>query len=96
VFRISQIVGFVCFVVGAILLTLGFSKAKRAALTKEAYAAAYPKLSHTAVAPEAQASEETATIDDTETEEDAEEIDEEAKQADISDKLKNLFEDDKN
>lgn len=98
VFRISQIVGFVCFVVGAILLTLGFSKAKRAALTKEAYAAAYPKLSHTvaAPAPEAQASEKTATIDDRETEEDAEEIDEEAKQADISDKLKNLFDDDEN
>ena len=99
VFRISQIVGFVCFVVGAILLVLGFMKAKRAALTKEAYAAAYPKLSHTAVAPEAKAAEETATIDeaeDNEDEEEQEEIADEEKEADISDKLKNLFDDDNN
>ena len=97
VFRISQIVGFVCFVVGAILLVLGFSKAKRAALTKEAYAAAYPKLSHTAATPTADA-EASATNEDAEEneEDDAEEIDEEEKAADISDKLKNLFEDDKN
>ena len=99
VFRISRIVGFVCFVVGAILLVLGFMKAKRAALTKEAYAAAYPKLSHTAVAPEAKAAEETATIDeaeDNEDEEEQEEIADEEKEADISDKLKNLFDDDNN
>ena len=98
VFRISQIVGFACFVVGAILLVLGFMKAKRAALTNEAYAAAYPKLSHTvaASAPDTQVSEENAPIDDAEAEEDDDEIADEEKEADISDKLKNLFEDDKN
>ena len=99
VFRISQIVGFACFVVGAILLVLGFMKARRAALTNEAYAAAYPKLSHTvtASAPDTQVSEENAPIDDAEAEEDDDdEIADEEKEADISDKLKNLFEDDKN
>ena len=103
VFRISQIVGFACFVVGAILLVLGFSKARRATLTAEEYVAAYPKFSHTVATPaaEAEATEESAAddessnVDDEETDE-TDETDEEEKEADISDKLKNLFEDDKN
>ena len=46
VFRISQVVGFVCFIVGAILLIYNLTKARRAAITAGDYEAAYPKLSH--------------------------------------------------
>ena len=46
VFRISQVVGFVCFVVGSILLIYNLAKARRAAITAGEYDAAYPKLSH--------------------------------------------------
>ena len=46
VFRISQVVGFVCFVVGAILLIYNLTKARRAAITAGDYDAAYPKLTH--------------------------------------------------
>lgn len=46
VFRISQVVGFACFVVGAILLIYNLTKARRAAITAGDYDAAYPKLSH--------------------------------------------------
>ena len=105
VFRISQIVGFACFVVGALLLVLGFMKARRAALTAKEYVAAYPKFSHAVASETAEAenaTEESVTSDEENSErkdcseEAAEEIDEEAKEADISDKLKNLFGDDKN
>ena len=100
VFRISQIVGFACFVVGAILLVLGFSKARRAKLTAEEYVAAYPKFSHAVATPaaEAEATEESAADDESSNVdvEETDETDEEEKEADISDKLKNLFEDDKN
>ena len=41
VFRISQIIGFVCFVVGAVLLIIGLNKAKRAALVAEGYESIY-------------------------------------------------------
>ena len=46
VFRISQVVGFVCFVVGTILLVVNLSKAKRRELTAEDYAPTYGKISH--------------------------------------------------
>ena len=45
VFRISQVVGFVCFVVGMILLIFNFLKARRAKLTEtEEYAPVYSKI----------------------------------------------------
>ena len=54
VFRISQVVGFVCFVVGSILLIYNLTKARRAAITAGDYDAAYPKITHrTGVATEA-------------------------------------------
>ena len=46
VFRISQVVGFACFVIGAILLVYNLSKARRADITAGDYEAAYPKLTH--------------------------------------------------
>ena len=48
VFRISQVIGFICFVVGALLLTVNLLKARRAKLTAESYDAAYPKFVTTA------------------------------------------------
>ena len=88
VFRISQVVGFVCFVVGAILLIYNFVKARRAELSGLAYEAAYPKLTHT----QTDAADEA--VEETDGESEDEELGEEEKEAinaDISDKLKNLF-----
>ncbi len=43
VFRISQVVGFVCFVVGTLMLVLNLLKSRRARLTAQDYEPAYPK-----------------------------------------------------
>ena len=45
VFRISQVVGFLCFVIGSILLIVNLIKARRATLTAKEYTPAYPKIS---------------------------------------------------
>ena len=62
VFRISQVVGFACFVVGSVLLIYNLTRARRAAITAGDYEAAYPKFTHTVdVAAEAEeAPEEVA------------------------------------
>ena len=44
VFRISQIVGFLCFIIGGILLIVNLIKARRAALDQEDYTPTYEKL----------------------------------------------------
>ncbi len=44
VFRISQVVGFLCFAIGAILLTVNLIKARRLRLNDEQYAPAYPSM----------------------------------------------------
>lgn len=46
-FRISQVVGFVCFVVGTILLIYNLVKSRREKLTSFDYVPAYPKFAHT-------------------------------------------------
>ena len=46
VFRISQVVGFLCFVIGSILLTVFLIKARRERLTAMEYAPTYAKISH--------------------------------------------------
>lgn len=47
VFRISQVVGFVCFVIGSILLIVNLLKARRTQLTQtEAYEPVYAKISN--------------------------------------------------
>ena len=48
VFRISQVVGFICFVVGSLMLTLNLLKSRRARLTALDYDPAYPKFATTA------------------------------------------------
>lgn len=45
VFRISQVIGFLCFVVGSVLLIINLTKARRAALTAQAYNPTYAKVS---------------------------------------------------
>ena len=59
VFRISQVIGFLCFAIGLLLLILNFVKARRAALTAEGYVPTYAKISHmeatTTTQPEAEA-----------------------------------------
>jgi len=63
VFRISQVVGFLCFVIGALLLTLGLMKARRATLTAESYTPAYPKMASSATM---EASERFDSVEKTE------------------------------
>ncbi len=72
VFRISQVVGFLCFVIGSILLIVGLLKARRDALTAEDYDPTFAKLSGM--------SAEGAVADDSVTEVFEEEMDEEAEQ----------------
>lgn len=70
VFRISQVVGFCCFVIGAILLTVFLLKARRQTLNEEAYTPTYEKITKLRNTAAPQAKEKS-------TEEPAEEINEE-------------------
>ena len=70
VFRISQVLGFLCFIVGALLLILNLAKAHRAELTAKDYEPAYSKItgiSNTIVPtadPQAEEGEEIESVDD--------------------------------
>ena len=98
VFRISQVVGFVCFVVGTLMLVLNLLKARRAALTALDYDPAYPKFVTTASSPEI-ASEDTDEDTDAEQEADtavaeSDEIEDDPQQhtpIDVSDKINKIF-----
>ena len=98
VFRISQVVGFVCFVVGALMLVLNLLKARRAALTALDYDPAYPKFVTTASSPES-ASEDTDEDTDAEQEADtavaeSDESEDDPQQhtpIDVSDKINKIF-----
>ncbi len=46
VFRISQVIGFLCFVIGGVLLTVFLFKVRRQRLTAMEYAPTYAKISH--------------------------------------------------
>ena len=98
VFRISQVVGFVCFVVGVLMLILNLLKARRAALTALDYDPAYPKFVTTASSPES-ASEDTDEYTDAEQEADtavaeSDESEDDPQQhtpIDVSDKINKIF-----
>ena len=99
-FRISQVVGFVCFVVGTIILIINLAKAHRAKLTARDYDAAYPQFVTTASTSgnteEAFEVSEEDTDTDTETESDADttELDADTppeEHTDVSEKLEKLF-----
>ena len=97
VFRISQVVGFICFIVGSLLLTLNLLKARRAALTAKEYSAAYPKFATTASmeATEDSAEQESQDadndVDDNTDEADADEDKQEDEPQDVSEKVQRLF-----
>ena len=57
-FRISQVIGFVCFVVGTILLIYKLAKCRREKLTSFEYSPAYPKFTHTSFTKEANEKDE--------------------------------------
>ena len=81
VFRISQVIGFLCFVVGGVLLIINLTKARKVALEKEYYEPSFMTPHGTA---------DSLADDATSTEEDNAEMTEE-QESDITDKLKNLF-----
>ena len=96
VFRISQVIGFLCFVVGALFIVMGLVKARRAKLTAMDYDPAYPKFVTTASTQGA--SEDTDTVeiieDETVESDDGEQesvADGEPKHTDVSEKLGKLF-----
>ncbi len=82
VFRISQLIGFFCFVIGATLLIVKLVKARRARLTEEDYIPAYSTPVNTE--PKPSIAEENAFKTDEETKEE------------IADKLKSLFDEENN
>lgn len=95
VFRISQVVGFLCFVVGTLMLTLKLIKARRERLTAMDYDPSYPKFVTTA-----SLADNEAQADDTaeESSEESVELDKEKPQSqeptehtDVSEKLEKLF-----
>lgn len=66
VFRISQVVGFLCFAIGLLLLILNLVKARRVELTAEGYVPTYGKISHmepTGPAQEAEPITEDSTVE---------------------------------
>ncbi|MBQ9113121.1 MAG: prolipoprotein diacylglyceryl transferase [Clostridia bacterium] len=80
VFRISQVVGFVCFVVGVLLLIINLVKARRATLTAMDYAPTYAKIvtPTSAAAAKVETDSVTAeTADNTESEYEEEEAEKE-------------------
>ena len=63
VFRISQVIGFLCFVVGSILLIVNLMKARRATLTQREYTPAYPRISHASATAAQENTEEDSDVD---------------------------------
>ena len=94
VFRISQVVGFVCFVVGTLLLVLGLVKARRARLTAMNYTPSYPTFATTASIPQSNDvsdnhNEQVVTEDNSDTNEDIKKAENDV--SDISQKLEKIF-----
>ena len=90
VFRISQVVGFLCFVVGSIFLVVNLVKARRRSLTEMDYSPAYEKLSSPATAAQSTVAIEDNDIDkndgdNTDSETDA------TSYSEVMDKLNKLF-----
>ena len=81
VFRISQVVGFLCFVIGAILLIVNLIKARRAALTAQDYEPKYGKI----------AGNFTTTSATQETEDNAQEIPSDITKEEIEKKFADLL-----
>ena len=102
VFRISQVIGFLCFVIGALFLIINLTKAHRAKLTAMDYTPAYAKISTpTSMAAQAKAEEsDTKTDSDEEQDENVENDEDDPDETqeeqtpqytDVMDKLNKLF-----
>lgn len=94
VFRISQVVGFLCFVVGTVMLIYFLAKARRAELTARGYEAAYPMFTTSAtIAADKQegADEVSEPVAEKNEAENTEKEEESREYVDISDKLGRLF-----
>ena len=104
VFRISQVIGFVCFVGGTTALVIFLIRARRAKITAGAYEAAYPKFVTTAstaadadeeveveaeIEVEVEVEEDTADEDEDISEDSDEKV--EAEHTDVSEKLGKIF-----
>ena len=93
VFRISQVVGFVCFVVGSILLIVNLVKARRQTITEGGYDPTYAKISHYGEGAEENAeaaAESNEEAGNDEASEEAHVLSEEAIQ-NMEDKFRHLF-----
>ncbi len=66
VFRVSQVLGFACFVIGALLLIVNLSKARRAELTAKEYSPTYSKITEIANHSAAQDQQKTETDESSE------------------------------
>ncbi len=102
VFRISQVIGFLCFVVGSVLLIYNLAKAHRSKLTAMDYDPAYPKFAHTATTAVDEYEDTVTEVEDdiedndekTESESDSREryqISKNDNGESVDDSLKNLF-----
>ncbi len=91
VFRISQVVGFVCFVVGTLLLIINLFKARRATLTAKEYSPAYPKFVTTASIEETDNTAEEEPYEEIPQEESTDIDSEPPIHTDVSDKINRLF-----
>lgn len=99
VFRISQVVGFICFVVGTLLLIINLVKARRARLTAMEYDPTYPKFVTSATAGVsseyadgvAEQADEAEDTQEAENEQKEEEQADAPQYTDVSEKLGKLF-----
>ena len=89
-FRISQVVGFVCFVVGTLMIVLNLIKSRRSTLTSMDYEASYPKFMTTASMGIDEATD-VSQAEDTEEEIDKDKEDIPQQHNDVSEKLDTLF-----
>ena len=95
VFRISQVVGFICFIVGTLMLTLNLLKSRRARLTSLDYEPAYPKFVTTAsmgkTYEQIEETEETIEEDIEDSPNEEESSEESDERTDLSDKIGKIF-----
>ena len=90
VFRVSQVIGFVCFVVGAICLVYRLVRCRREELTKLEYSPTYSRFSSVSTLT-AQESDIEIKEDEDQKEEETDNSTEEKEYTGLSDKVKNLF-----
>lgn len=84
-FRVSQVIGFLCFVVGTTMLVLNLLKARRARLAESGYDAAYPQFKTSLSTPKEEPTTEKKTEEKTNTDTEPDEIPAEETEPDVMD-----------